>query len=44
MIVDGSEMDRIIIVSWVNNCKLKGKLVEYRKTHHMPFIDFIEIG
>jgi hypothetical protein len=31
MIVDGSEMDRIIIVSWVNNCKPRSKLVEYRR-------------
>lgn len=31
MIVDGRVMDRIIFVSWVNNCKPRGKLVEYRK-------------
>lgn len=31
MIVDGRVMDRIIFVAWVNNCKPRGKLVEYRK-------------
>jgi len=31
MIVVGSEMDRIIFVAWVNNCKPRGKLVEYRR-------------
>jgi hypothetical protein len=40
MIGDGGNMDRIRYIAWVNNCKLKGKLVEYRRTHHMPFIRF----
>jgi len=31
MIVDGGDMDRIISVSWVNNCKPRSKLVEYRR-------------
>jgi hypothetical protein len=30
MIGDGGNMDRIRYIAWVNNCKLKGKLVEYR--------------
>jgi hypothetical protein len=40
MIEDGRDMDRIIFVSWVNNCKPRSKLVEYRKdpTYAIYFI------
>jgi hypothetical protein len=31
MIVVGRVMDRLIFVAWADNCKPRGKLVEYRK-------------